>query len=84
MYKKKQTTISPEKPILNQRLEVGGVYQWKRRGEYHLFNPDTIHLLQQSTRRGDYQLFKKYSEKVNDQTTKAATLRGMLQFKKRN
>ena len=74
----------PEKPILNQRLEVGGVYQWKRRGEYHLFNPDTIHLLQQSTRRSDYQLFKKYSEKVNDQTVKAATLRGMLQFKKRN
>ncbi len=74
----------PEKPILNQRLEVGGVYQWKRRGEYHLFNPDTIHLLQQSTRRGDYQLFKKYSEKVNDQTIQAATLRGLLQFKKRN
>ncbi len=70
----------PDKSQVNQRLEVGGVYQWKRRGEYHLFNPETIHLLQQSTRRNDYQLYKKYAEKVNNQTQKAATLRGLLEF----
>ncbi len=64
------------------RLPVGGIYQWKRKGEYHLFNPQTIHLLQYSTRMNDYSQFKKYSKLINDQTQKAATLRGLLQFKK--
>jgi glutamate synthase (NADPH/NADH) large chain len=63
-------------------LPPGGIYQWKRKGEYHLFNPQTIHLLQYSTKLNDYSLFKKYSKLVNDQTQKAATLRGLLQFKK--
>ncbi len=71
----------PTDPIPNQRLEVGGVYQWKQRGEQHIFNPQTIHLLQESTKRNDYQLFKKYSKLIDDQTQKALTLRGMLKFK---
>jgi glutamate synthase (NADPH/NADH) large chain len=58
------------------------VYQWKHRGEAHLFNPETIHLLQQSTKTNNYQLFKKYSKIVDDQTEKAMTLRGLLKFKK--
>lgn len=64
------------------RLPVGGIYQWKRKGEFHLFNPQTIHLLQDSTRRNDYATYKKYAKLVNDQSGKAATLRGLLQFKK--
>ncbi len=64
------------------RLAVGGVYQWKRKGEFHLFNPQTIHLLQYSTRMNDYNTFKKYSNLVNDQSEKACTLRSLLQFKK--
>jgi glutamate synthase (NADPH/NADH) large chain len=71
----------PSDPIPNQRLEVGGVYQWKQRGEQHIFNPQTIHLLQESSKRNDYQLFKKYSKLIDDQTQKALTLRGMLKFK---
>jgi glutamate synthase (NADPH/NADH) large chain len=63
------------------RLTVGGVYQWKRRGEFHLFNPQTIHLLQHATKEGDYASFKKYSKLVNDQTEKACTLRSLLDFK---
>ncbi|MFM8912516.1 MAG: glutamate synthase large subunit, partial [Flammeovirgaceae bacterium] len=63
------------------RLEVGGVYQWKQRGEAHLFNPQTIHLLQQSTKTKDYTLFKKYSSLVNEQSEKAITLRSLLKFK---
>ena len=63
------------------RLPVGGVYQWKRKGEYHLFNPQTIHLLQHSTRIGDYSTFKKYSRLVNDQSEKACTLRSLFEFK---
>ncbi len=63
------------------RLPVGGVFQWKRKGEFHLFNPQTIHLLQHSTRVGDYGIFKKYSRLVNDQSEKACTLRSMFEFK---
>ncbi|WP_338226218.1 glutamate synthase large subunit [Algoriphagus confluentis] len=64
-------------------LETGGVYQWKRRGEKHMFNPETIHLLQKSTRLGDYELYKKFASKINEQTTDALTLRGLFEFKKR-
>lgn len=64
-----------------QRLPIGGLYQWKRKGEFHLFNPQTIHLLQQATRNNDYQTFKKFSKLVNDQSEKAITLRSLLDFK---
>jgi len=64
------------------RLEVGGVYQWKQRGEAHLFNPQTIHLLQHSTKTKDYSLFKKYSSLINEQSEKAITLRSLVKFKK--
>ncbi len=70
-----------KKNIPIERLTVGGLYQWKRKGEYHLFNPQTIHLLQYSTRMNDYSTFKKYSKLVNDQGEKAATLRSLFQFK---
>ncbi|MCB0667025.1 MAG: glutamate synthase large subunit [Saprospiraceae bacterium] len=63
-------------------LEVGGVYQWKQRGETHLFNPQTIHLLQYSTKRADFNLFKKYSALIDEQSEKALTLRGLLTFRK--
>ncbi|WP_128545282.1 glutamate synthase large subunit [Larkinella soli] len=72
----------PEKPVGAPRLEVGGVYQWKQRGEAHLFNPETIHLLQQATRKNDYQVYKKYARLIDDQTDKALTLRGLMKFKK--
>jgi glutamate synthase (NADPH/NADH) large chain len=62
------------------RLPVGGMYQWKRKGEFHLFNPQTIHLLQYSTRLNDYATFKKYSKLVNEQGEKACTLRSLFQF----
>jgi glutamate synthase (NADPH/NADH) large chain len=65
-------------------LQVGGVYQWKRRGEKHLFSPDVIHLLQHSTKTRNYSLFKKYAEKINDQTRDTFTIRGLFEFKKRN
>lgn len=65
-----------------ERLPVGGVYQWKRKGEFHLFNPQTIHLLQYSTRMNDYNTFKKYSKLVDDQSRNACTLRSLFQFKR--
>ena len=72
----------PDKPDAEQRLEVGGLYQWKLRGEKHMFNPQTIHLLQQSTRKSDYKLFKQYTKLIDDQTKNALTLRGLMRFKK--
>jgi glutamate synthase (NADPH/NADH) large chain len=71
-----------KKGVPADRLPVGGIYQWKRKGEYHLFNPQTIHLLQHSTRTGDYHLFKKYSKLINEQSEKACTLRSLLEFKR--
>ena len=71
-----------KKDIPVDRLPVGGIYQWKRKGEFHLFNPQTIHLLQHSTKMNDYATFKKYSKVVNDQAEKACTLRSQFRFKR--
>jgi glutamate synthase (NADPH) large chain len=73
-----------DNPEQKPRLEVGGVYQWKQRGEAHIFNPQSVHLLQQSTRTNSYEQFKKYSKLIDDQSHKALTLRGLLRFKKGN
>ena len=69
-----------KKHIPVDRLPVGGVYQWKRKGEFHLFNPQTIHLLQHATRMNEYSTFKKYSKLINEQGEKACTLRSLFQF----
>jgi len=71
-----------KKDIPADRLPVGGIYQWKRKGEFHLFNPQTIHLLQHATKMNDYATFKKYSKTVNDQGERACTLRSLFQFRK--
>ncbi|HZG24845.1 MAG TPA: glutamate synthase-related protein, partial [Chitinophagaceae bacterium] len=71
-----------KKEIPVDRLNVGGLYQWKRKGEFHLFNPQTIHLLQYSTRMNDYGAFKKYSKLMNEQEEKACTLRSLFRFKR--
>ncbi|MFM7067937.1 MAG: glutamate synthase-related protein, partial [Actinomycetes bacterium] len=61
-------------------LEYGGEYQWRREGEYHLFNPQTVFKLQHSTRTGQYEVFKEYSRLVDDQSEQLATLRGLFRF----
>ncbi|MEZ2334547.1 glutamate synthase large subunit [Mucilaginibacter sp. RCC_168] len=61
-------------------LPEGGIYQWKRRGEAHLFNPTTVHLLQHATRTNDYEVYKKYAKEINEQTEKHFTIRGLLDF----
>lgn len=72
----------PEKALANPQLEVGGVYQWKRRGEAHMFNPKSIHYLQIAARNNDADAFNLYKEEINSQTEKALTLRGLLAFRK--
>jgi glutamate synthase (NADPH/NADH) large chain len=64
----------------HRKLELGGEYQWRREGEYHLFNPETVFKLQHATRAKRYDIFKEYSRKVDDQSRNLATLRGLFQF----
>ena len=59
----------------------GGEYQWRRDGELHLFNPDTVFKLQHATRLGQYAIFKEYTQLVNDQSKARATLRGLFGLK---
>jgi glutamate synthase (ferredoxin) len=74
-------TAFPDRKSQNPTLDVGGRYQWRRDGEYHLFNPDTVHKLQKAVRNGDFKAFQDYSKSVNDQFKHWATLRGLLDFK---
>ena len=65
-------------------LSTGGIYRWRKRGEGHLFNPETIHLLQKAAERNDYQTFKKYSNLINDQSGQAYAIRGLFEFNYNN
>ena len=72
----------PDRPVSdNQTLDVGGYYQWRSDGEHHLFNPQTIALLQSSTRTGDYELFRQYTDQIDEQTKLLGTLRGLFDYK---
>ncbi len=62
-------------------LETGGQYQWRRRGEYHLFNPETVSRLQLAVRSGNYEVFGQYSKLVNEQSSNLCTLRGLMSFR---
>jgi glutamate synthase (NADPH/NADH) large chain len=64
----------------NHLLPEGGIYQWKRRGEQHLFNPQTVHLLQHATRTNDCKVYKEYAKLINEQSEKHFTIRGLLDF----
>lgn len=67
---------------LEEELPSGGHYQWRKDGEFHLYNPETIHKLQHSCRTADYKLFKEYSDLIDNQTQRLCTLRGLMEFKK--
>ena len=64
----------------HRKLELGGEYQWRREGELHLFNPETVFKLQHATRSKRYDIFKEYTSKVDDQSEKLMTLRGLFEF----
>ena len=64
-----------------RRLETGGEYQWRREGEPHLFNPETVFKLQHATRSRRYEIFKEYTALVDDQSRRLMTLRGLLRIK---
>lgn len=64
-------------------LDSGGNEKWRADGEYHLFNPETVHKLQHACRTGDYSIYKEYSQLINNQTQSLCTIRGLLNFKER-
>jgi glutamate synthase (NADPH/NADH) large chain len=64
----------------HRELEVGGEYQWRREGEYHLFNPKTVFKLQHATRSKQYGIFREYTAAVDGQAEQLATLRGLLRL----
>ena len=70
-----------EKTIDGLSLEIGGEYRWRRNGEEHLFNPQTISKLQQSVRQSKYETYEVYSNIINNQNEKLMTLRGLFEFK---
>ncbi len=73
----------PDRPELlaHRELPLGGEYKWRREGEYHLFNPDTVFKLQHATRTKRYEVFKEYTHLVDSQAERLATLRGLFSFK---
>ncbi|WP_372592694.1 glutamate synthase large subunit [Actinotalea sp.] len=67
-------------PQAHRRLNVGGEYQWRRDGEEHLFDPETVFRLQHSTRTRQLDVFREYTRRVDDQAERLMTLRGLLRF----
>ncbi|MBI2929539.1 MAG: glutamate synthase large subunit [Verrucomicrobia bacterium] len=71
----------PDRQVNGHTLDVGGQYQWRQEGEYHLFNPLTIHKLQAAVRGGSYNVYQEYAKLINEQAQNLCTLRGLLEFK---
>ena len=71
----------PERAVNGHVLPAGGQYKWRDDGEFHLFNPESIHRLQKSVRTGSYKIFKDYSSIIDNQSKNLCTLRGLLDFK---
>jgi glutamate synthase (ferredoxin) len=70
----------PQRGVDGHSLASGGLYQWRADGEHHLFNPETVHLLQKAVRTDSYAVFREYAAMVNDQSRHLTTLRGLLEF----
>jgi glutamate synthase (NADPH/NADH) large chain len=68
-------------PVLDQELDAGGHYQWRRRGERHMYSPETVAKLQHAVRSGNYQTFKEYSALANNESERLCTIRGLLRFR---
>lgn len=79
---KRHTAAFPSVNVVPLRLDHGGQYQWRKDGEVHTVNPDTLTKFQQAVRTGDYGIFKEYSKLIDDQSQRLYALRGLLEFRK--
>jgi glutamate synthase (ferredoxin) len=77
---KRHAHAFPERQVNGATLDPGGQYQWRSDGEFHLFNPQSIHKLQISCRLGSYKVFQEYADLINRQAKNLCTLRGLLDF----
>ena len=68
-------------PVLLHALDAGGEYAWRVRGEEHMWTPDAIAKLQQSTRGNSYATYREYADIINDQARRHMTLRGLFEFR---
>ncbi len=77
-------TAYPANPAgrAHRRLDTGGEYQWRRDGEVHLFNPETVFLLQHATRSRRYDVYRRYTSEVDELSRRAATLRGLFELRR--
>ena len=73
--------LSRPEEAAHRDLWAGGEYQWRREGEHHLFNPETVFKLQHATRTKRYDIFKEYTSRVDDQSRQLATLRGLFELR---
>jgi glutamate synthase (ferredoxin) len=71
----------PGRPMRLPDLDWGGQYQWRQDGEYHMYNPESVHKLQYSTRTDNYRIFKEYSALINAASARLCTIRGLMDFK---
>lgn len=78
---KRNEEAYPQKGFEGLELKTGGLYQWKKDGEFHLWNPETIAALQEAAWRGDYKKYKEFSKLINNQADNPCTLRSLLKFK---
>ena len=74
----------PDSPVQVPYLMTGGIYQWKKDGEFHLWNPASIAALQDAVRKNDPGRYREFAEMINDQSRQPTTLRSLLKFKKAN
>jgi glutamate synthase (ferredoxin) len=71
----------PSRPMRLPDLDWGGQYQWRQDGEYHMYNPESVHKLQYSTRTNNYRIFKEYSNLINTASARLCTLRGLMELR---
>ena len=71
-----------EESLEDPELDIGGEYMWRRRGEYHMWNPDSIQKLQYSVNTNEYSSYREFAEFANDEQVRLCTIRGMLDIKK--
>ena len=82
--KRRHLRAFPERGRQDNELDSGGEYQWRRDGEYHLFNPETVFKLQHAARSGQYAIYREYARLVNEQSRQRATLRGLFDLRSAN
>ncbi|MCB9799439.1 MAG: glutamate synthase large subunit [Candidatus Omnitrophica bacterium] len=78
---KRHLQAFPARQANGRTLDAGGQFQWRREGEFHMVNPETVHKLQNACRTGNYEAFKDFSKTINDRSKQFSTIRGLLELK---